>query len=227
VTPTPTPPTPFVLTIPSPLGPLQLRAAAGALCGLYLPATRHPPPPVKVAGTFRVGDPSTAENDYGKFVAPDAGDREVLGEAAAQLEAYFAGRRRVFALPLRLEGTAFQRRVWEMLGEIPFGETWSYGQLARAVGRAGASRAVGAANGRNPISIIVPCHRVIGSDGSLTGYGGGEPAKRWLLEHEAAQRPLALGGRRVASAPALGHAIGDENGRAGSDTPSTATPGAR
>jgi methylated-DNA-[protein]-cysteine S-methyltransferase len=109
----------------------------------------------------------------------------VLAEATRQLRAYFSGDLRRFDLPLAAEGTIFQQRVWRKLGEIPFATTWSYGALARAVTRPTAYRAVGAANGRNPISIIIPCHRVIGSDGSLTGYGGGEPAKRWLLDHEA------------------------------------------
>ena len=109
----------------------------------------------------------------------------MLVAAARQLAEYFAGRRRAFDLPLAPAGTPFQQQVWRQLLQIPFGSTCSYGALARAVGRPSASRAVGAANGRNPISIIIPCHRVIGSDGSLTGYGGGEPAKRWLLDHES------------------------------------------
>jgi methylated-DNA-[protein]-cysteine S-methyltransferase len=95
-----------------------------------------------------------------------------------------------------MEGTAFQRRVWRELTEIPYGETWSYGQLAKRIGNPNASRAVGLANGRNPIAVIVPCHRVIGADGSLTGFGGGLPRKQWLLWHEGlpGTRPLALGG---------------------------------
>ena len=96
-------------------------------------------------------------------------------------------RRREFDLPLRLAGTDFQRRVWGGLTEIRYGETWSYGQLAKRIGNPKASRAVGLANGRNPISILVPCHRVIGADGSLTGYGGGLERKRWLLAHEGLQ----------------------------------------
>ena len=101
-----------------------------------------------------------------------------------QLDEYFSGRRRDFELPLRLQGTEFQQRVWNVLREIPYGQTWSYGALARRVGNPNASRAVGLANGRNPLSILVPCHRVIGADGSLTGYGGGLERKRWLLAHE-------------------------------------------
>jgi methylated-DNA-[protein]-cysteine S-methyltransferase len=107
-----------------------------------------------------------------------------LPQALRQLEEYFTGKRRDFALPLRLEGTAFQRRVWNVLMEIPYGETWSYGRLARRIDNPNACRAVGLANGRNPLSILVPCHRVIGADGSLTGYGGGVERKRWLLAHE-------------------------------------------
>lgn len=102
----------------------------------------------------------------------------------AQLAEYFAGARREFDLPLAPRGTAFQQRVWEELRRIPYGETISYAELARRVGRPGASRAVGRANATNPIAVIVPCHRVIGSDGALTGYAGGEPLKRALLELE-------------------------------------------
>jgi methylated-DNA-[protein]-cysteine S-methyltransferase len=107
-----------------------------------------------------------------------------LSAAVRQLTEYFAGTRREFDLPLRLRGTAFQQRVWRELTEIPYGETCSYGELARRIDKPNASRAVGLANGSNPISILVPCHRVIGADGSLTGYGGGLDRKRWLLAHE-------------------------------------------
>jgi methylated-DNA-[protein]-cysteine S-methyltransferase len=113
-------------------------------------------------------------------------DARPFREARRQLDAYFAGRRTVFDLPLALDGTPFQMRVWRALLQIPFGATASYGDIAAAIGRPGASRAVGGANHRNPIPIIVPCHRVIGSDGSLTGYGGGEPRKRRLLALEGA-----------------------------------------
>ena len=109
-----------------------------------------------------------------------------LAAARRQLEEYFAGRLREFTLPLRPEGTEFQRRVWCELERIPFGETRSYGEVAARIGRPGSARAVGAANGQNPIAIVVPCHRVIGANGSLVGYGGGLPRKTWLLEHEAA-----------------------------------------
>jgi methylated-DNA-[protein]-cysteine S-methyltransferase len=107
-----------------------------------------------------------------------------LPQAVAQLCEYFAGTRREFDLPLRMQGTEFQRRVWRSLTEIRYGETWSYGQLARRIDNPHASRAVGLANGSNPIAIVVPCHRVIGADGSLTGFGGGIERKRWLLAHE-------------------------------------------
>lgn len=105
-------------------------------------------------------------------------------EAFAQLRAYFAGELTRFELPLRFAGTAFQNAVWSGLCAIPYGETVSYGQLARRIGRPTASRAVGAANGANPLPIVVPCHRVVGADGSLTGFGGGIETKRYLLQHE-------------------------------------------
>lgn len=108
-----------------------------------------------------------------------------LAQAHDQLAAYFAGELRAFTLPLRARGTTFQQRVWDGLTRIPFGTTWSYGELAAAIGSAGHARAVGAANGQNPLAIVVPCHRVIGANGALVGYGGGLDRKRWLLEHEA------------------------------------------
>jgi methylated-DNA-[protein]-cysteine S-methyltransferase len=115
---------------------------------------------------------------------PGAVANAVLEEALSQVLDYFRGDRRRFDLPLELGGTDFQRAVWGHLLTIPFGETASYGDVALAIGRPRAVRAVGAANGRNPISIVVPCHRVLGSDGSLTGYGGGLWRKEWLLRHE-------------------------------------------
>jgi len=111
---------------------------------------------------------------------------EKTGPYARQLEEYFAGRRRRFDLPLDLRGTDFQKRCWQELLKIPYGETRSYADIARAIGNPSAVRAVGLANGQNPIAIMVPCHRVIGSDGSLTGYGGGLETKRKLLELEGA-----------------------------------------
>ncbi|MEU5523687.1 methylated-DNA--[protein]-cysteine S-methyltransferase [Streptomyces sp. NPDC047860] len=148
--------------IDSPYGPLTLVADDGILCGLYMSDHRHRPP----------------EETFG---APDDAP---FTETKDQLAAYFAGDLKEFTLELRLHGTPFQRRVWEQLARIPYGETRTYGQLADALGNPKASRAVGLANGRNPISIIVPCHRVIGSTGSLIGYGGGLPRKQRLLDFE-------------------------------------------
>ena len=108
----------------------------------------------------------------------------LLRSAAAQLDEYFRGKRKRFSLALRLEGTDFQKTVWRRLAEVPYGRTITYSDLAAALGRPGAPRAVGQANHRNPISIIVPCHRVIGGDGRLVGYGSGLWRKRWLLAHE-------------------------------------------
>ncbi|MGW0629419.1 methylated-DNA--[protein]-cysteine S-methyltransferase [Streptomyces sp. NPDC002758] len=147
----------------SPYGPLTLVADAdGALCGLYMTEQRHRPP----------------EETFG------ARDDSLFGAAEDQLTAYFAGELKEFTLELRLHGTPFQRTVWEQLTRIPYGETRTYGELADALGNSNASRAVGLANGRNPVGIIVPCHRVVGSDGSLTGYGGGLDRKRRLLDFE-------------------------------------------
>jgi methylated-DNA-[protein]-cysteine S-methyltransferase len=118
----------------------------------------------------------------------------ILAEACAQLGEYFAGARTTFDLPLAPEGTPFQQRVWQALCAIPFGETATYRTIARTLGDANATRAVGAANGRNPIGIVVPCHRIVGTDGSLTGYAGGLDRKRWLLRHEDAVRGRAVDG---------------------------------
>jgi methylated-DNA-[protein]-cysteine S-methyltransferase len=148
----------------SPVGRLRLVAGDDAIVGLYLP-------------------------DHARAAALETGDGRgfpVLEEARAQLAQWFAGLRREFDLPLRPAGTPFQREVWNALRAIPFGETRTYGDVARTVGRPEAVRAVGAANARNPISIVVPCHRVVGADGSLTGYAGGIDRKRWLLAHEGA-----------------------------------------
>ena len=159
------------VVIDSPIGPLTLVAADGMLTGLYLDGPRSGSagyaPGAEVLGA--PGDPA----------------REPFCAAAAQLAAYFAGRLTEFTLPLAPAGTQFQRRVWAGLREIPYGETWSYGQLASKIGNPTAARAVGLANGRNPIAVVIPCHRVIGSDGSLTGYGGGLDRKRYLLDLEA------------------------------------------
>lgn len=150
--------------IDSPYGPLTLVATDGVLSGLYMTDQRHRPP----EETF--GDP----------------DDTPFTETIDELRAYFAGRLKEFTIQLHLDGTPFQRSVWAQLQKIPYGETRSYGELADALGNPNASRAVGLANGKNPLGIIVPCHRVVGANGSLTGYGGGLPRKKWLLEHEGA-----------------------------------------
>jgi|HubBroStandDraft_5_1064220.scaffolds.fasta_scaffold268992_1 methylated-DNA-[protein]-cysteine S-methyltransferase len=127
------------------------------------------------------GKPSRPEAEW------QESSRGPLAQAARQLTEYFAGKRTDFDLPLAPEGTEFQRSVWRRLQEIPYGETISYGELARRVGNPKASRAVGAANGQNPIPIVIPCHRVIGANGKLTGFGGGLPTKEALLALEARQ----------------------------------------
>ena len=113
---------------------------------------------------------------------------EVLAECVQQISEYFNGQRKAFSLELSLRGTEFQNTVWRRLVKIPYGQTCSYGEFAAAIGKPAACRAVGNANGKNPISIIVPCHRLIGSNGSLTGYGGGLWRKQWLLQHERDNR---------------------------------------
>jgi methylated-DNA-[protein]-cysteine S-methyltransferase len=152
----------------SPVGPLTLVATDGVLSGVYMVEQRHRP----MAELFGPRDDSNSH------------------DAIEQLTAYFAGDLKEFDVPLTMAGTDFQRRVWTELRAIPYGETISYGELAERMGRPTASRAVGMANGRNPISIIVPCHRVIGSTGSLTGYGGGLPRKRYLLSFEKGEPAL-------------------------------------
>jgi methylated-DNA-[protein]-cysteine S-methyltransferase len=148
--------------VDSPCRPLTLVATDGLLSGLYMEQQRHRP----------------AQETFGE---PEP---EPFTEVVHQLEEYFAGDRTQFDLPVALAGTAFQRRVWAALREIPYGETVSYGQLAERLGQPAASRAVGLANGKNPIGIIVPCHRVVGANGDLTGYGGGIERKRFLLDLE-------------------------------------------
>jgi len=150
---------------PSPVGPLLLASDGQALCLIEFETSRHP-----------VALPAHSLD----------GEDATLRAARRQLDEYFAGRRRTFDLALAPRGTDFQREVWTALRDIPFGETISYAELARRVGKPSAMRAVGAANGRNPLPIVVPCHRVIGADGSLTGFGGGLPTKRFLLELEGA-----------------------------------------
>lgn len=149
----------------SPLGPLLLGADARAL--------RH----IDFARDGCAAEPAAGWQ---------AGDHPVLRDARRQLDAYFAGRLQQFDLPLAPNGTAFQQQVWRALQTIPFGQTRSYAQIAASVGRARAARAVGAANGKNPLPVVIPCHRVIGSDGSLTGFAGGLALKSFLLRHEGA-----------------------------------------
>ena len=155
-------------TIDCPIGPLTLIARDGVLTNLSMLEHRHTPPP-----------PADALTD-------DAWFKDV----AAQLDAYFAGELTTFDLEMDLRGTAFQQRVWSQLCAIPYGETISYGELAGRIGNPKASRAVGLANGSNPIPIVIPCHRVIGSNGKLTGYGGGLPIKEKLLALERRQLRL-------------------------------------
>ena len=147
--------------VPSPIGPLTVVAEGGALVRLAM----SPP---------------------GRFVDAEIGERsgEGFDDVVTQLGEYFAGERTTFDLPLRPVGSDFELAVWDQLTLIPYGETRSYGSVAKAVGEPGGAQAVGAANGRNPLAIVVPCHRVIGADGSLVGFGGGLPRKRFLLDLE-------------------------------------------
>lgn len=156
----------------SPVGPLSAVDEDGRLVGLYVSGQRHRP--------------------YGGSL----GERNDRAQPALreQLDAYWEGELRGFEVTLTLRGTAFQQRVWAALQQIPYGQTWSYRRLAEEIGSPGAARAVGLATGRNPISIVVPCHRVVGASGGLTGYAGGIWRKRWLLDHEAGTLPAALGG---------------------------------
>ena len=154
--------------IASPLGDLLAVRDEIGLTGLYLPTGKHP---VSVRSGWTRND-------------------DAFDDVRTQLEEYFAGTRREFELPLHAACTEFQRRAWTALLDIPYGETSSYGKQAASIGSPDAARAIGLANGQNPISIIVPCHRVVGANGSLTGYGGGLDAKRWLLSHEASHAGL-------------------------------------
>lgn len=154
--------------VASPLGEIRLVAQGDALTGVYFATHRK------------------------AQMAPRRDDRHhVLTQAAQELSEYFAGGRKVFTTALALHGTEFQCAVWQALLSIPYGERRSYAQIASAAGNPQAVRAVGAANACNPLSIIVPCHRVVGADGSLTGYAGGMAAKRWLLEFEQAHSQKA------------------------------------
>jgi len=161
----------------SPIGKLKLVATDEGLAGI-LWEKDHP-------GRVRLNI-ETEDNGH-----------PVLIETERQLKEYFAGQRKEFALKLDLAGTAFQRKVWNALLTIPFGETRSYGQIAKQIGSPGAVRAVGAANGRNPVSIIAPCHRVIGSTGKLTGFAGGLDAKAYLLALEGAKTETSLFGHEI------------------------------
>ena len=156
------------LRFPSPVGELILTASETALTGVWFPTSRH-------KRETRAGD---------------GPENEILARTRDQLSEYFAGTRTSFDLPLDPRGTPFELSVWKELRAIPYGATRSYSDIARRLGDPRATRAVGAANGKNPIPIIVPCHRVIGAHGELTGFGGGIDRKRWLLEHEGALLPL-------------------------------------
>ena len=158
-------------TMPSPIGTLLLMGTREHLMGLYM--ERHDPAP------------SAA-------IQSGVRDDRPFAMARQQLEEYFTGTRTSFDVPIQPEGSEFQTRVWSALRSIPYGSTISYLELARRIGDEKAVRAVGLANSLNPISIIIPCHRVIGADGSMTGYGGGIERKRWLLQHEAKHTPLPL-----------------------------------
>lgn len=152
-------------TIDTPIGPLELRTTGEALTSIYF-----------------------TDKGSARAARGDLDSDPVLRDTADQLNAYFAGDRTDFDLPLAPHGTDFQERVWSALTEIPYAETWSYAELARHIGLPTAFRAVGAANGQNPLPIVVPCHRVVGANGKLVGYGGGMERKRHLLELEAKVR---------------------------------------
>jgi methylated-DNA-[protein]-cysteine S-methyltransferase len=159
----------------SPLGELRLYAGDRALIGAYFPSHRRAP----------------------RIDAIEVVAHPILERASAELDQYFRGERRVFSVALEGRGTPFQREVWRALSRIPFGARSTYGALAASIEHPRAIRAVGAANALNPLSIFVPCHRVVGADGSMTGYAGGLPSKIWLLEHEA--KGVALGMEAVQS----------------------------
>jgi len=152
----------MITVIESPIGLIRLEAADGHITGCYFGAGESPP-----------------ENE-----PHDKKDAAVIAQCQQELADFFAGKLKQFTVPLRAEGTAFRKRVWEELRRIPYGETASYQEIAKRIDNPKAVRAVGGANHHNPISIIVPCHRVIGANGSLTGFGGGLEAKQWLLELE-------------------------------------------
>lgn len=158
----------FYTTMKSPIGGIALTSYGEGVCGIY--TSKHPLYSAVQKGTKKPG---------------------IFKEAVKQLEEYFEGKRKNFDVTLSNEGTKFQSGVWKALTEIPYGSTKSYGEIAKVVKNPKASRAVGLANNKNPICIIVPCHRVIGSSGKLTGYAGGIKVKKWLLDHEAKIKGLA------------------------------------
>lgn len=162
-----------VRRVPGPLGELVVAASRDGLVGIWF------------ADRIETGDAGHGPGD-------DPRAEAVAEATASQLIEYFAGDRKAFDVPLVFEGTGFQREVWRELARIGFGETSSYGEVAERIGRPKAVRAVGLAVGANPITIIVPCHRVVGADGSLTGFGGGLDRKRWLLGHEGALEPTLV-----------------------------------
>jgi methylated-DNA-[protein]-cysteine S-methyltransferase len=165
----------YSVDCPSPVGTWTILSDGDAVVGLYLAGQRHLP-----------------------VIPRDLSANAVCKKAARQITEYFAGKRCEFDLPLAPAGTDFEERVWNALLEIPYGVTWSYGQLARHIGAPKAARAVGAANGQNPIALIIPCHRVIGANGKHVGYAGGLNVKAWLLEHEApVVRPPKRRGERL------------------------------
>jgi methylated-DNA-[protein]-cysteine S-methyltransferase len=164
----------------TPVGELLLTASDTALTGVYFPTSRRGPPPTHRADWTE---------DAGQ--GPTGPTGEMLARATLQLNEYFAGQRTTFDLPLEAMGSVFEHRVWKALRSIPYGTTTSYGDVAKRMGDPSATRAVGSANGKNPIPIIIPCHRVLGANGDLTGFGGGLDRKRWLLEHEGVLMQLA------------------------------------
>ena len=171
--------------IDSPIGPITLIAEEGAIVGLYFGDTFSDSSQKKLQGDENASQNASNESIANESKANDnVLNENVLTQCEKELDDYFARKLREFTVPIRAVGTPFRERVWEALLQIPYGETVSYRDIAVKVGNPKAVRAVGGANHNNPISIIVPCHRVIGTNGSLTGYGGGMDAKKWLLELE-------------------------------------------
>ena len=165
----------------TPIGPLTLVASDAGLHEIHFPSGRRPP--------------GARPREHVRNASPAEPDHPVLAATVVQLREYFAGARRDFDLPLAPRGTPFQLAAWRALCQIPFATTVSYGEQARRLGDRNKTRAVGAANGRNPIPIVIPCHRVVGADGRLVGFGGGLETKAWLLDHErrTAGETLAFG----------------------------------